>query len=315
MPTLSQASKWFHTTKTVFDVCAISLILSRPVLNALGIKTSSLDLMFKTLQGYWIGHKISNVFIDTGIELAVHEYLGHATLGCLMIYRYISQANGPICYLPDIKRFERILNSTTLTEGYKNLESWLFGDRLGGSTTFGTPDGETKFGALLGPEGRDAWLSITGSLPTVILNACSVKVGMSLKNKQPRLGWSLISFGLITNLRLCHYALQAVGDPSYPPSGDINMHDFIQFSKAMSHITGLKDSTIATATAVFMTAYIPLLTLYLYRKTNKASLPNEKPANVTENNQQRSGLTFFSDQVPVPAYDPNFETILQNRRR
>src|SRR3990167_7639770 len=310
MPTLSQILEWYSSSKFVFTACALPVVFSRPILKKLGINPESIDLMLNGLQGYLIGDLVSNIFISTGFETAIHEVMGHLILGCHMLYRYTND-NVPECVIPDIKKFQRILASPTLPEMYENFFSWLLGGTQGGGTYIGQPNGITKFGEYLGPEGRDAWFHITGSLPTLFLSTYNVNLGMNLRKSNPRLGWALIFFSLITNFSNSRYAWQAIGDSSCPPSVGVDSHDFIKFSKAISHITGLKESSIATATAAFMTFYIPLLTLYLYLKSKQVSPATGNTTHATnetvEKNQQKLGPTFFSTQGPVPSSDPGFE--------
>jgi len=202
---------------------------------------------------------------STGVTVGLHEALGHGFLGIGLTGDNSSatyQTNG-------WDRFTQMTHSSSFTSGIENFFRWLFTIDSGqsGVTHYSgsTPNG---LGIAMGPEGRDAWISISGSIPGLILDSASVAGGMLLRKKSPILGNLFVMFGLADSVTASSYTIDAATmSTSQMEQAAKTGHDFANFALKMSDITGIPATDIAITTATLWTVIVPLIAIATYVHT------------------------------------------------
>ncbi len=199
----------------------------------------------------------------TGATVALHEVLGHGLLGV-----ELTQQSGPAptYWIGAWDNFDKMVHADSFKDGLAAFFHWLFpfsdGD-LGHANCY--PDQPNGIGQAMGPDGRSAWVSVAGSLPGLALDSLSVVGGMYLRKRSPVLGNLMVGFGLTDNLIGTAYAMSAalMSDSQLASTNN----DFANFAVKMSDITGIPAHDIAIGTAIFWTAFVPLLAVAAYLHT------------------------------------------------
>ena len=221
------------------------------------------------------GALLATLSATTGATVALHEIVGHGLLGITL-----TQASGsqPTYEIVGWDNFQKILHADSFKEGLFAFFHWLlpFGD-LGGpaGVTHHGYDKPNELGQAMGTEGRDAWISIAGSLPALALDTFTVAGGMQLRNRYPVLGNLMVGFGLMDNLSNSAYPISAAMMSERQMTADgWAGHDFARFAVNMSHITGISAHDIAISMAVIWTAFVPMVALaaYLHSKSHVGDL-------------------------------------------
>jgi hypothetical protein len=226
----------------------------------------------------------SYFYQTTGAGVALHEIVGHGMLGMRLTSSY-PKGTGPNYWIAGFDEFHKVKHAKSPAAGAKNFFSWLFTQHsdhgVAGYANRGPNYRPNALSRYLGYHGTEAWISITGSIPGLIVNTTCVSTGMFLRKKYPALGMGLITFGFTNNLIEGMYAWSAASmSHSQLVSQAAHGHDFANFAIQMSHITGFNSTLIAISTAFFWTGFIPLLALgiYLYqRRLIEAQLPVRTP--------------------------------------
>ncbi len=220
-----------------------------------------------TLVGLGTGYLGSHIYQTTGAAVALHEVVGHGLLGLGLTAHY-NEGHGPTYWIAGFDQWHQVEHAHNATEGTQAFFTWLFipqsKDGAAGTTSHeqGQPN---ALGNHLGPEGTQAWVSIAGSIPGLVVNASCVATGMFLRKKHPGLALGLMSFGLVNSLSEGAYAWDAAFmSPQALQKNAAHGHDFANFALQMSRITGLSASLIAISTALFWTGIIPVMMLGIY---------------------------------------------------
>lgn len=261
------------------------------------------------------------VAANTGASVALHEVVGHGLLGLTLTHNYAS-GDGPRYWVGGFDAFHRMENAHSVGGGLNGFFSWIFAthDRNGVNGTTSQGDGELNaLGRAMGSSGNDAWVSITGSIPGLLLNTLFVSVGMSIRHKYPNIALALIIFGMENSVIEGTYAwTAAVMTPSQLRENAQNGHDFANFAIRMHEVTGLNSSLIAISTALFWTGFIPLVALgiYFYQKSKRLDIvPDEMAAYYfakykTKNAIEEEQLLNFMSQ-----YLGNTEDIITDEKK
>ena len=234
-----------------------------------------------TLVGLGAAYLGSHIYQTTGAAVALHEVVGHGLLGLSLTAHY-NEGHGPTYWIAGFDQWHQVEHAHNATEGTQAFFTWLFipqsKDGAAGTTSHehGKPN---ALGNHLGPAGTQAWVSIAGSIPGLVVNASCVATGMFLRKKHPGLAMGLMSFGLINSLQEGAYAWDAAFMSSQAlQKNAAHGHDFANFALQMSRITGLSASLIAISTALFWTGIIPIMMLgiYFYQASHQLDIvPNE----------------------------------------
>lgn len=259
------------------------------------------------------------IYRNTGASVALHEVVGHGLLGSRLTHNYAPGA-GPEYWIGGFDSFDKMQNAHSVNEGFNGLFSWLFQEHAkdGAVGTASHGHGEPNaLGRAMGEDGTDAWISIAGSIPGLLVSAMFVSLGMSLRKKHPALALSLIVFGFENSLIESTYAWTAASmSSSQLKENAQNGHDFANFAVRMSSVTGLNPSLIAISTALFWTGFVPLIALgiYFYQESKQVEIvPDEIAvyyfANNQDKNQKEQNLLYSLMQSYTDQNDLNQETM------
>jgi hypothetical protein len=204
----------------------------------------------------------------TGATVGLHEVVGHGLLGI-----ELTQQSGPAptYWVLGWDNFNKIAQAGSFKDGLIAFFHWLFpfsdnGDAAG--LTYWYPDQPNGIGQAMGSGGRSAWISVAGSLPGLALDSLSVVGGMYLRKRSPLLGNLIVAFGLTDNIINAAYPISAaMMSDSQIENASKAGHDFANFALKMSGITGIPAHDIAISTAVFWTAFVPILAAAAYLHT------------------------------------------------
>lgn len=227
------------------------------------------------------GVSASWLYENTGVGTAMHEVVGHGQLGMHLTCDY-PQHTGPTYGIAGFEKCKAIGEASSPGEGIKSFFSWLLvppNNRLAGFAEAGPNYHENGLATHIGSENTSAWLSISGSIPGLVINTSSVVAGMLLRRKYPTLGIALATFGIANSLIEGSYAATAatMSAETLKASADRG-HDFANFAIQMSHTTGLNAHLIAAGVALFWLGFVPLIALaiYLYQNAHKTDIvPND----------------------------------------
>lgn len=250
-----------------------------PIGNAEVLNTIKSSIKIST--GSMIG--ISTCYFTgiTGPETALHEHVGHGWLGYRLTYNY-GPGEGPTFQVDGWDNFKQIFKAGTLSDTLKAIWEFLIGNdinRDGASgVTWESPGTPNALGNAMGNDGLSAWISISGSVPTLLLTSASVAGGVAVQDKHPISGSALMTFGLMQHLMSSQYSWSAAGmSESQMVSEAAQGHDFANFALRIGKITGVGAKTVAMTTAAAWTLFVPLVALgtYLYKRSRQNSLvPN-----------------------------------------
>lgn len=230
------------------------------------------------LGGAFIGNALAFLSTSTGVNTALHEYVGHGLLGLELTHDY-PEGHQPIFQVDGWDNFKEIFKGESFSDVmqaiWRFLTSYDFnGDGANGVTNYWNSD-KNALGEYMGKEGHDAWVSIAGSIPSLVCNSLSVAGGMALKDKAPLLGWSMVSFGVMQHLMTSSYSWSAaLMSPDTMIEKAASGHDFANFAVNMSEMTGLSSKAIAIGTSVAWTSLVPALAigLYLHQKSQQIDI-------------------------------------------
>lgn len=233
------------------------------------------DLLKKTVRsagdalgGAFLGNALAFLSTSTGLNTALHEYVGHGLLGLNLTHDY-PEGQQPTFQVDGWENLKAIFEGGSFSEVvqaiWRFLSSYDFnGDGAAGVTHYWNSH-KNELGEYMGNEGHDAWVSIAGSIPTLVVNSLSVAGGMALKDKAPILGWSMVSFGVMQHLMTSSYSWSAaLMSPETMLDKAASGHDFANFAVKLSEMTGLSSKAIAIGTSVAWTSIVPALAIGLY---------------------------------------------------
>lgn len=217
----------------------------------------------------------------TGLSTALHEVVGHGLLGLQLTHDY-PPGEGPKYQVDGWDNFKTIWESKSFQEGLDAFGKWLTGyDRNGdgaaGVTKWNGSLKPNELGQNMGRDGLQAWISLSGSLPGLLLNTLCVAGGMKLKERHPAAGYFLLSYGIMQHLFSSFYpwsAAIASDQEFYNAAVNGTSHDFVNFSAKIGNLTGADPKTIAITTASLWTAFVPAvaLAIYFYQKAHQTDI-------------------------------------------
>jgi hypothetical protein len=143
---------------------------------------------------------------------------------------------------------------------------------------------------ILGGHGTRAWISLSGSVPGVLINSALAAIGIRQRKKRPILGNTLLTSNLIENTIASMYAWHAVAMTPSKLSymGQRGNHDFASFAYNISNITPFSAQAIAITTASLFTLAAPSAALVAYL-TEKKSTQKGKTTKITD----EAALTYL----------------------
>lgn len=265
-----------HPETMVLWKAISSILLSRShTLKPIEHKNQDTEILAGTALGLLGNYIYENI----GAETALHEVVGHGLLGMRLTSSY-PEGTGPSYWISGFDKYNAINNAHSSSKKVGSFLSWLFipqssQDGAVGRANRGPDYHPNELAKHMGVAGSSAWISITGSLPGLLVNGACVTGGMVLRKTCPTLGAGLVSFGLMNNLISCTYAWDAaIMSTSELKEAAQTGHDFANFANQMSLITGVSATAIAISTAVFWTSAVPLLGLgiYLYQRSHQADI-------------------------------------------
>jgi len=217
--------------------------------------------------GMMAGNLLSNLALSTGLTVGLHEVVGHGLLGI-----ELTQQSGPspTYQIDGWDNFNKIRAAGSFREGLSAFFHWLVPWDQGSTAgvTYHYPDQPNGIGQAMGTEGRDAWISVAGSIPGLALDSLSVIGGMHLRKRAPVLGSMLVGFGVTDHLMNAQYPITAamMSDNELKANASSG-HDFANFALQMSGCLGISAHDIAISTAVFWTAFVPIIAVAAYLHT------------------------------------------------
>jgi hypothetical protein len=216
------------------------------------------------------------IFIDTiGINIFIHEYFGHLLLGGALLTEPQSRfsISYPSIYyqVDSFDRFIELQKNTTL----KNFGKWInplnidfdgdgFNGRafsLRGATNY------TRLYDLWGKDQASAWLSLSGTIPGIIINLLIGKYILSNRFEKGLTGCiSAMSFLMGMH---CYSIIGSLVTAWNCDNINVNVvtdNDFENWAIRQNKITGMASANIAVLTAVYLLFLVPFVIYihYLY---------------------------------------------------
>lgn len=221
--------------------------------------------------GVLAGGALSYLSTVSGLSVGLHEVVGHGLLGFRLTHSY-PQGKGPTYQVDGWDNLQAIGKAENAADGFKAFGDWItgkdtHGDGFAGWASLGegTPN---ALGKAMGPDGLSAWISITGSLPGLLLNTLSVAGGMKVKDSSPALGAALVTFGLSEHLMSSAYTWSAAAMSNAELQANaMTGHDFANFAVRIGNMTGTSAKAVAVSTACVWTAFVPLVAIAMYFHT------------------------------------------------
>lgn len=252
----------------------ISDLFKDPAHSALLFRKDSIwtpKSMTRTGVGFGAGAFLANLGTSTGAMVALHEVVGHGFLGIELTKQ---SGPSPTYHVQGWENFRNIGEADSFKKGLAAFFHWLFpvGDSRVMGVTYSYPTQPNGLGEAMGPHGRDAWISLAGSLPSLFVDTISVVGGMHVRKSSPTLGALLVGFGLMDNAANMAYPLSAaMMTQSQMVKSAESGHDFANFAIQMSEITGMSAHTIAISTSVFFASFVPIIAAAAYMHTKSQS--------------------------------------------
>ncbi|MEN9344039.1 MAG: hypothetical protein RLZZ453_826 [Chlamydiota bacterium] len=218
---------------------------------------------------------ILSVFLaaTTGVTTAVHEVLGHGFLGFKSVYNYYWRGSSPTYTVIGWENFKDIGKAHSFGEGITAFFRWILGmhsvNGADGWANRGSPSGNTDFGKALGAQGRDVWISLTGSIPMLVVDAAMAALGghWLAKGNRSRLAPALLSFACTDNLINSLYPLDAAIKTPQVADKELPGHDFANVALKLSNIIHIPAEAIAIGVAGFWMTGVPFVGLASYFAT------------------------------------------------
>lgn len=223
----------------------------------------------RSLGGVAGGAVLAGLLETTGPLVALHEIVGHGLLG----YEMTSQSGQSPTYVVDgWENLKAIGKAGSFKEGVIDFFQWITGHDTYGNGALGMayipPSNPNGMGQAMGRDGRDAWISIAGSLPGLAVDTLSVVGGMHLRKRSPVVGNALVAMGLTDGIINATYPISAaVMSPSEMRQQAHSGHDFANFAVQMSHVLGVSAQAVAISTAMIWTGVVPIAALLAYLST------------------------------------------------
>lgn len=237
-------------------------------LNLQRLHTCSLKILKSTLAAVLF----YGIYNSTGVSAAIHECLGHGVLGYHLIFSYKDGVRLPSYYVAGWENFLAIGKGSGLGDKLSALFVFLTGYKNWGGKAYRGNGIPNHLGKFLGRDGRDAWISLSGSIPHLIMHALIVVTGAKCFYRTPALGVFLLTFGIADHIFKAHYPISATLMTVKQMAREAkDGHDFANFAIRMNKITSIASRKIAIVTAVAFAAFIPLVcALTFYFKRNES---------------------------------------------
>ena len=234
--------------------------------------------------GGLIGGLTAATLIETtGGGTFLHEVGGHAYTGGGLTGNYPNGIH-PNYQVDGIDNFNEMKNANTIQGKLTGLGHWLTSydankDGFAGYCySRSGSDGPNELGKAMGEPKRNAWISLSGSIPGLALNSLAVMGGMQIKDKHPAAGYALMGTGMTLHLMSSAYPISAAvmsNEQIIQKAG--TGHDFANFAYQMSKVSNIPPQGIAIATAAIYTGIVPAIAIgmYLHQKAHKTDIVPE----------------------------------------
>jgi hypothetical protein len=174
-----------------------------------------------------------------------------------------------------------LFSSLFVASGLKGAFHEVVGRQWIGMRTTFTTGAANVLGRALGEEGLLAWLSLSGSIPTLALTSSLTFAGVKLFEERPKIGAALLSFSFVLHSLTLKDLWSCVG-LSYEAlleKGDLG-NDFAAFATHLSKVTPFSSGFIASAQAIGWTLFVPLVALctYLHNQGEKGRFLSDEQA-------------------------------------
>ena len=238
----------------------------------------------KQAGGMFAGVGAATLLCTTGASTLLHEVGGHAYLGGGLTQNYPDGMQ--LKYQVDgVDNFNEMRNAKTIQGKLTGLGHWLtaYDANKDGASGWDNPwhgsDGVNELGQHLGDAKTSAWISLSGSVPGLVLNSLAVMGGMQIKDKHPAAGYALMTTGMTLHIMNSTYPISAaiMTNEQIIHTAQTSGHDFANFAYQMSKVTNIPPQGIAIATAAVFTGIVPAVALgmYLHQKAHKTDIvPN-----------------------------------------
>jgi len=203
--------------------------------------------------GMFFGAQVGAVVTLAGATLVLHE-LGHS-LAARVTHDFPAGREPSWINLDQLRS---IWATETVGDKLRAIWSYLCRHDIhengcaGESCTGGVPND------IMEPAAREAFVSIGGSIPQLMLDSALLAGGLELREKKPVLGAFLIGFALAQHCLNSVYPWHGVSI-LYGYSRPVAHHDFITFAQRVSQLTGFTPRQVGLATAVVWTLSVPTL--------------------------------------------------------
>ncbi len=229
----------------------------------------------RQLGGLVVGGGLGILNMTTGLETTLHEYVGHGYLGGHLTSDY-PEGREPVYQVDGWDNFQAMLDAEGPGETFGAFCDFIAGKDVGEDGAAGwamVGHGEpNELGELMGADGQRAWISVSGSIPGVLINSLMVAGGMKLKDTSPATAYAMMTFGGVMHLNSSAYPFTAaLMSPEELLVEGNSGHDFASFALRMSEITGLSPQAVAITTAGVWAGILPAVALgmYLHQKSSR----------------------------------------------
>ena len=160
-------------------------------------------------------------------------------------------------------------------------------------------NGTSPVGEKMGNNLSDAWKSIAGPLPELFLEGIAYTGGLALRDRNPILGYSLLTGAAINNLCSADYAFEALGKSTDQLSNLANQgHDYANFAVKVGDATRLPAPDVAAVTALGAAA-LPAAVAFSFYLHGKAKRTETVPDSIAIQH-------WLSTQADDPKFQDEF---------
>ena len=249
-----------------------------------------------------MGGLLGGLATMTSVTVAAHERLGHLFLGGL-VYNY-PEGCEPVYYRDVPARAAVPTWQTNFIDSYRYSSNGVMGvlsgmmglappappegyeintGASGWAKVSGGNIGMSALGQLFGPSGSWAWVSLSGTLPT--LGACLALAWVGARLAHARSAPSAALSGLCAGYALTQYAFSvaypwsslAIADWSHGPG--FSSDDFVNWAKRIADLSGYTEGYVAWTTALLATV-APLAAAFVGFSAPRQDLRHHIPDSV-----------------------------------
>jgi len=264
------------------------------------------------LAGLAVGTFASLCFQIKSLSTFVHEYFGHCLLGYHSVFSY-AEGEGPRISIEAWEAWEE--------RGLKGWIEWLFNNDGVAGTAWRGHHSVNALGEYLGLDKREAWISLSGSVPALLVHSAAVCCGVASWRSIPALGGGLLGYGLAGHLTNSAYPISAALMTNEMLRAEARTgHDFANFAVRIGNLTSFSPNVVAIATACLWSLSVPLLALgtYLFQKSQETCPISDQDAvlhwisqSLYEENKRKRFFSLYSQyQESCPTFYQSFQDFL-----